>query len=360
MDGVTDSSRVMRPGAAGNVLPALPTMASSRATARPDREPGAVRMAGSWWTTLYYLVKPAVPWSVRMALRRVRARRLRRRFSGSWPIDEAAAGAPRGWPGWPDGRQFAFVLTHDVEGATGLARCRALAELEMGLGFRSSFNFVPEGGYATPEALRTFLSEQGFEVGVHDLRHDGSLYRSARSFREGARAINHHLHAWGAVGFRAGFMFHNLQWLGDLDVLYDASTFDTDPFEPQPDGVGTIFPFWVPRADGSGYVELPYTLAQDSTLFLVLREPGIDVWKRKLDWIASRGGLALVNVHPDYMSFDGRCRPSEYPAQLYAALLEYVAERYRDQCWCALPRTVATYVAQWHGQRGATAPTLTG
>jgi hypothetical protein len=27
------------------------------------------------------------------------------------------------------------------------------------------------------------------------------------------------------------------------------STFDTDPFEPQPDGMGTIFPFWVPNQD---------------------------------------------------------------------------------------------------------------
>ena len=54
-------------------------------------------------------------------------------------------------------------------------------------------------------------------------------------------------------------------------IVVTASTFDTDPIEPQPDGVRTIFPFLVERPDGSSYVELPYTLAQDSTLFLVLR-----------------------------------------------------------------------------------------
>ena len=43
-------------------------------------------------------------------------------------------------------------------------------------------------------------------------------------------------------------MLHNLVWLRDLDILYDASTFDTDPFEPQPEGMETIFPFWVPAA----------------------------------------------------------------------------------------------------------------
>jgi hypothetical protein len=42
-------------------------------------------------------------------------------------------------------------------------------------------------------------------------------------------------------------MLRNLDWLGDLNIQYDGSTFDTDPFEPQPDGAGTIFPFWVPK-----------------------------------------------------------------------------------------------------------------
>ena len=72
---------------------------------------------------------------------------------------------------------------------------------------------------------------------------------------------------------------HNLEWISDLEIQYDASTFDTDPFEPQPDGVETIFPFWVSRPSSlnsqlstlnhprSGYVELPYTLPQDSTVF---------------------------------------------------------------------------------------------
>ena len=139
-------------------------------------------------------------------------------------------------------------------------------------------------------------------------------------------------------------MLHNLDWLRDLNVLYDASTFDTDPFEPQPDGVNTIFPFWVGRSDGSGYVELPYTLPQDSTLFLLLRESTIGIWTQKLDWLAQRGGLALVNTHPDYMSFNGTRRPEEYEAHLYQDFLEYVAQRYGQGSWFALPREVAAYV----------------
>jgi glycosyltransferase involved in cell wall biosynthesis len=278
-----------------------------------------------------------------MTIRRFFARRLRRQVGSFWPIDPAAAKTPAGWPGWPDGKKFAFVLTHDVEGRKGLEQCRALAEVEMRMGFRSSFNFVPEGEYIVPESFCAFLGENGFEVGIHDLHHNGSLYRSARTFRSQAQRINQHLRSWEAVGFRSGFMFHNLEWLQDLNVLYDASTFDTDPFEPQPDGVQTIFPFWVPGNNGKGYVELPYTLPQDSTLFLLLEEHSIDIWKRKLDWVAQKGGLALVIVHPDYIGFNDQKRVGEYSLQLYRDLLEYVSKRYADQCWFALPKDVAHY-----------------
>ena len=50
---------------------------------------------------------------------------------------------------------------------------------------------------------------------------------------------------------------------------------------------------------------MPYTLPQDSTLFLVLGEITPEIWMRKLDWIAEHGGMALVDVHPDYISFNG-------------------------------------------------------
>ena len=55
-----------------------------------------------------------------------------------------------------------------------------------------------------------------------------------------------------------------------------------------------------------GYIELPYTLAQDSTLFILLQEQSAEIWRRKLDWVAEHGGMALVNVHPDYLTFKGK------------------------------------------------------
>jgi hypothetical protein len=306
----------------------------------------------------YYLLKPAIPLRIRRAARRSVSIRLRRRFDHCWPIDEASGRTPERWPGWPDGKKFAFVLTHDVEGTRGLNRCRQLAETEINLGFRSSFNFVPEGEYETPRSLRTFLNGAGFEVGVHDLHHDGKLYRSQKTFEQNAERINHYLKEWGSVGFRSAFMLHNLDWLRRLHVLYDASTFDTDPFEPQPDGMRTIFPFWVPRNGAPGYVELPYTLPQDSTLFLVLGEATIDVWTRKLDWVASRGGMALVNVHPDYLSFDRPAPGSEYSAGLYEQFLTYAMGRYGRQAWFALPHEVAAYMHEHPGVPSPAAMTV--
>src|ERR1700726_2717508 len=292
---------------------------------------------------IYYFLKPFIPWSVRLALRRQRARSRRATYADTWPIDPKAGARPPGWPGWPGRKQFAFVLTHDVEGAKGLSRVAQLAELEARNGFRSSFNFVPEGEYVLSTDLRENLIRQGFEVGVHGLQHDGKLYASKEEFAAKAAQIRNYLREWKACGFRSPLMQHKLAWLHQLGVEYDSSTFDTDPFEPEPDGVGTIFPFWVPGPNGDGYVELPYTLVQDLNLFQVLRETSIDIWMRKVDWIAERGGMALINTHPDYMCFNGQPARDEFPVSRYEEFLRYVHEKYEGSYWPALPREVAQY-----------------
>ncbi|MCB1129098.1 MAG: hypothetical protein KDM81_21550, partial [Verrucomicrobiae bacterium] len=73
---------------------------------------------------LYYATKSCLPWRFRLAMRRLRARSLLQTCSDVWPIQESAGDRPEGWPGWPDGKQFALVLTHDVETAQGLRKIR--------------------------------------------------------------------------------------------------------------------------------------------------------------------------------------------------------------------------------------------
>lgn len=308
----------------------------------------------------YYAVKPLVPARMRRVVRSWVTQRKRARVNHVWPIMPGTQTPPPGWPGWPEGRRFAFVLTHDVEELYGLSKCRQLMEYEKSFGFRSSFNLIPEGPYQVPEDLRAELTANSFEVGVHDLHHDGKLYESRRSFEKSAQRINQYLGEWGAVGFRSGFMLHNLEWAHQLNIQYEASTFDTDPFEPQPEGLPTIFPHWIERPvsgnhhpasgngsnDRKGYLELPYTLAQDSTLFLLLGEETPDIWFQKIKWVAKHGGMVLVDTHPDYMCFPGEKKKYwEYPVELYGALLQHVASEYRGQYWHALPKDLAAY---WH------------
>ncbi len=310
---------------------------------------------------IYYGLKPFVPQALRTAIRRKLAMRLRKHVGGVWPIMPGSEDPPQNWPGWPGGKKFALILTHDVESKTGLSRCRSLMQLEQDLGFRSSFNFIPEGSYRVPAELREELTASGFEVGIHDLKHDGRLFFSRRKFMRRAARINGYAREWGASGFRSGFMLRNLDWLHDLDVQYDASTFDTDPFEPQPQGRHTIFPFWVPNPNGDsisyqrsavnpaskGYVELPYTLPQDFTLFVLLQEKTPEIWMRKLDWIAQHGGMALVDVHPDYLCLDYAIATSrEYPVAHYKSFLEYVSRHYEGAFWNTTPRKVAQFCAQ--------------
>ena len=293
---------------------------------------------------IYYLLKPLIRREVQIALRRELISRKQDSLKDVWPIDQEAGKIPSGWEGWPAKKKFAVGLTHNVDTEKGQGTCHDLIDMEKNLGFRSSFHFVPEG-YPVSSDIRRQLVKNGFEVGVHGLKHDGKLYSSKKCFQDMALHINRYLKDWESVGFRSPSMHHNLDWIGYLNIEYDASTFDTDPFEPQPDGMKTIFPFWVEGdAARRGYVELPYTLPQDFTLFVLMKEETIDIWKRKLDWIAENGGMALLITHPDYINCNnGKCKVDEYQIGLYEEFLNYIKSKYAGQYWQALPREVASF-----------------
>jgi hypothetical protein len=114
-----------------------------------------------------------------------------------------------------------------------------------------------------------------------------------------------------------------------LDIEYDSSFFDTDPFEPIPGGTMSIWPFFCGR-----FVELPYTLPQDHTLYEMYGPGAVDIWIRKADFIAKWGGMALVNVHPDYTCVRNNI-------ELYKRFLMAVKEK--ADYWHALPRETARW-----------------
>ena len=293
----------------------------------------------------FSFLKPFLPRRLQIIIRRALIRWQLPAHRHVWPIDPKSAGLPENWQGWPEGKKFALVLTHDVDTQYGHDHCLHLADIEKRLGFRSSFNFVAED-YQLSSEVFTELKSSGFEIGLHGIKHLNPFHTRSH-FQEQATKINRYLKDWGAVGFRGPSMYHNLSWIHDLDIEYDASTFDTDPFEPQPDGMSTIFPFWVAgNGNKKGYVELPYTLPQDFLLFVLMNQKSIDIWKSKLDWVAEHGGMALFIAHPDYMDFTGNDTTNgNYPPRYYGEFLEYISTRYKGQFWQALPREVARFWA---------------
>jgi len=289
---------------------------------------------------IYYQLKPTLPRDLQIMLRQQRAKRIQIKFP-NWPIEDrleilkkkpfegliAGDKIPFIWF-WPNGKRFAFVITHDVETANGLKNIEKICEIEKKYHLRSSWNFVAER-YKVPEKLICNLKEEGFEVGVHGLKHDGRLFSSKRIFDERMKKIKKYSEMWEAIGFRSPSLLRNAEWISKLPFEYDSSFPDTDPYEPQPGGCISIYPYFL-----GNVIELPITLAQDHTLFDILEYEDISIWKKKVNWVEKMNGMALLLTHPDYICKGGRLK-------LYEEFLKYVLNK--DNVWYALPVEVCTW-----------------
>ena len=298
----------------------------------------------SWSKRLYYQLKPLLPRRLGILLRQRYRRQQEGQFGLGWPIEDhyvrflfnCVTNVLRqrkldSLPYvnlWPHGHRFALVLTHDIEDEQGFAFVQDIADLEERLGFRSVFNFVPER-YTIDHKLLSALRRRDFEIGVHGLKHDGKLFSSRRVFEQRSIKINQYLRTWEAVGFRTPYMHRNPEWLQALNVEYDLSFFDTDPYEPMPGGTMSIWPFLL-----GSFVELPYTLVQDHTLMTILAARTPRLWLDKVDFIERWQGMALVNTHPDYL------REPSYLA-IYEEFLTTMKER--GNYWHVLPRNIASW-----------------
>ncbi len=297
---------------------------------------------------LYYCVRPLLPAAARALLRRGVVSRGAAEGSLRWPVEDRfvafveqvraalqASESGVALPWWPSGHGFAAVLTHDVEGPFGLSHLQEVLALERARGLRSSISLVGDI-YTVPDSLLRELEQDGFEVALHGWRHDGRLFLSRARFEARLPHMNRRLRQWGAVGFRSPMTHRNPLWMQGIEMEWDSSFFDTDPFEPMPGGVMSIWPFVMGR-----FVELPYTLPQDHTLIETLGETSPRIWVEKLDYIAAHQGMALVNTHPDYLCRGGRLA-------LYEEFLDELVGR--PGCWHALPRDVAAWTsARWSG-----------
>ena len=294
----------------------------------------------------FYRLKRAVPRGAQLA-----ARRLLIRWQGSpefprWPFDASVAALLRFYVRcaliadggrelrfrwfWPAGARAAAILTHDVESAAGLRNSVRIADLEQERGLRSSFNIVADE-YPIDWGIVEELRERGFELGVHGVFHDRSMFSSRAEFERQQPDLRAMAERLGAEGFRSPATHRVNAWLADLPVSYDCTVPMSDPYEPQPGGCCSPWPFFI-----GSVVELPYTIPQDHTTFTLLRERSVDLWLGQLDRIERAAGLAQCLSHPD----PGYLGDPDKEA-LYAEFLDAVAAR--PGLWTALPREVAAW-----------------
>jgi hypothetical protein len=88
-------------------------------------------------------------------------------------------------------------------------------------------------------------------------------------------------------------------------------------------------------------LELPVTTTQDYTLFNILNDYSIGLWKKQIDLIMEKHGLISVIVHPDYV--DGSRERA-----VYETLLAHLADlRKQKGIWITTPGEVD----RWWRQR---------
>lgn len=302
----------------------------------------------AWALAVFYRLRRAIPRRVQLALRRALIERHGVPDFPKWPYDEsvrdllgeliAILAAPTceirfRWF-WPGRARAALALTHDVESAAGLRNALRVADMEAARGLVSSFNVV-KSWYRIDHGVLRELEARGFEIGVHGVRHDRSLFSSRGEFEAQLPLLREAAEDFGAVGFRSPATYRVDDWLADLPFEYDCTVPLSDPYEPQPGGCCSPWPYFI-----GDTVELPWTLTQDHTLFTLLRHRDIELWLGQVERLRDAAGLIQPLSHPDPGYLD---EPQN--ARLYQAFLDRMAEQ--TDFWNALPRDIA----RWWRQR---------
>ena len=300
----------------------------------------------------YYLLRKGLPFPVRRQLQKLYFRDWKKLKFPAWPVDFTvdtlhqellrllldATGVqklPFIWF-WPDGAPNALVMTHDVETSVGRDFTLKLMDLDDSYGIKASYQVIPEKRYQVPDEYVSEIRKRGCEFNIHDLNHDGHLYRERNEFERRAAGINAYAKQYQAQGFRAGAMYRRQDWFDVFEFSYDMSVPNVAHLEPLRGGCCTVMPYFIGKI-----VELPLTTAQDYSIFQILDDYSIDLWKQQINLIKEKNGLMSLLTHPDYL-IELRAR------KVYESFLDYLRQLIaRDRIWATLPGDVD----RWWRQR---------
>ncbi|HYU45495.1 MAG TPA: hypothetical protein VEK84_04865 [Terriglobales bacterium] len=297
---------------------------------------------------IYYWLRPLTNQSLRKKIKQFHFRNWQSWPFPRWPVDTTvenlcetllalslrATGVdkiPFVWF-WPRGARGGLMMTHDVETEAGRDFCRQLLEIDESFGIKASFQIVPQGRYGVPSTLLDVIRARGFEIGVQDLNHDGRLFDDRGEFQRRVALINRYGRDYAAKGFRAAVLYRQPEWYQDLEFSFDMSIPNVAHLDPQRGGCCTVMPYFIGEI-----LELPVTTVQDYTLFHLLNEPSIALWRTQVELILEKHGLASFIVHPDYIQ-------ERDTRSVYENLLGYLRDLgEKTPLWVALPRDIDSW-----------------
>jgi hypothetical protein len=296
----------------------------------------------------YYFLRPALLVGVRKHLQKFRLNGWRHLRFPHWSVDQTVDSLlerllllslrasqqheiPFIWF-WPNGATSCAIMTHDVETSVGRDFCKSLMDIDDGFGIKASFQVVPESRYDVRESYLESIRSRGFEINVQDLNHDGRLFRSRKEFLARAVKINEYRRRFRAEGFRSAILYRRQEWFDALDFSYDMSVPNVAHLDPQRGGCCTVMPYFV-----GNLVELPVTTTQDYSLFNILEDHSIDLWKQQIELIMNKHGVMNFIIHPDYIT-------GQEEMATYKNLLGYLTQLAAEKnVWMPLPREVASW-----------------
>ena len=245
-------------------------------------------------------------------------------------------------------KDFGVIVTHDVDTREGYEYgLPKFIEMEKEEDIVSTINIVPNSpAYKLDPDLVTNLVSDGFDIGMHGLHHDGKFAflseeeQRGRIFEAAKRAKELNL---SSIGYRAPWLHRTkkmVRYLTEAGFDWDSTFPDTDDSTPgyADTGSRTVFPFYPLYRDGetwkqSPMLEIPVSMPQDWSLlyyYKLSEESILRVWKKKMEFIKSQGGLAVFIIHPDQEDFG---HPKYHKA--YRSLLRIIKDADPELITCS-------------------------